>query len=186
MNPLSRHRNHPHSAQGQINRMGQRWPNFRIVHCWNSEIIWQGQLRGFHRTYEVGVLWDMKTKGIPYVFLIDPPLEPRDNVEWDAIPHLMYNSDNPERSGLCLYDPDGREWSNHMLIADTTLPWAMKWLFHYELWHYDGIWRGGGVGAESIAQARSQAILGETQEHHLDPKREAPMAIRQTLQDTLT
>jgi hypothetical protein len=74
----------------------------------------------------------------------------------------MFNSKDPELSGLCLFDPEGREWSNKLLIADTTMRWVAEWLMYYELWHFDGIWRGGGVGPESIAEARAAAVYRET------------------------
>ena len=60
------------------------------------------------------------------------------------------------------FDPKGGEWSNKQLIADTTIPWAAEWLMYYELWHYDGVWLGGGVGFESTAEARAAAVYRET------------------------
>jgi len=31
-----------------------------------------------------------------------------------------------------------------MLIADTIIPWASEWLFHYEIWKVTKTWHGGG------------------------------------------
>jgi hypothetical protein len=148
--------------------MKGRWPEFEIKHVWDGCITWVGQLRGFQRPYQVGVIWNMGTKQAPYVYLIDPPLVPRAGATYEDIPHLMFDGENPASSGLCLYDPEGNEWSDHMLIADTTLPWAARWLYYYELWHYDGKWRGGGVGPESVARARAEALHREAQEHPPD------------------
>jgi hypothetical protein len=121
-------------------------------------IRWMGPLRGFQKWYHVGILWNYQSTGKPYVFLLTPELEPRAGQAFEQIPHLIFNQDDPARSGFCLFDPEGNEWSNKLLIADTTLPWAAEWLLHYEFWHFDGVWRGGGVGFESVATARTEAV----------------------------
>ncbi|WP_390588726.1 hypothetical protein [Erythrobacter sp. MTPC3] len=64
----------------------------------------------------------------------------------------MFDSENPRQSGLCLFDPDGHEWSDADLIAETTIGWASEWLHYYELWHVSGEWLAPGVGYESVAQ----------------------------------
>src|SRR3546814_13662114 len=66
--------------------------------------------------------------------------------------HLRFESDNPMKSVLFLFDPDGREWSDADLIAETTVKWASEWLHYYELWHLTGEWLGPSVGYESVAQ----------------------------------
>lgn len=177
------HRQKPYSPDQQINRMSDRWPDFDCRIDPQENIWWSGHLRGWQRVYKVGVFWDKVDR--PYVFLIDPPLVPREGGEFDAIPHLIYRGSDPAGSGLCLYDPDGREWSTFNLIADTTIPWAMEWLYYYELWLYDGVWRGGGVGAESIAHARGEAVHRAAQEHKPVAEEEAPVASGQAIQNTL-
>src|SRR3546814_10682187 len=84
--------------------------------------------------------------------MTDPPVGPRPGGTYDQIPHLMFDSDNPIKSGLCLFDPDGRAWSDADLIAETTAHWASEWLHYYELWHLAGEWLGPSVGQESVAQ----------------------------------
>ena len=32
-----------------------------------------------------------------------------------------------------------------MLLAKTTVPWASRWLYYYELWLVTGKWLGGGI-----------------------------------------
>jgi hypothetical protein len=119
---------------------------------------WTGPLRGFQKRYNIGVLWGSASDAKPYVFLINPALRARENEDFSQIPHLIFYNEHPQLSGLCLFDPAGREWSNRDLIADTTLPWAAEWLLYYELWHVDGVWRGGGVGPESVAEARATTL----------------------------
>jgi hypothetical protein len=124
----------------------------------------------------IAVIWEAEGQERPYVILIDPALRPRESGKFEEIPHLMFNSKDPELSGLCLFDPEGREWSNKLLIADTTMRWVAEWLMYYELWHFDGVWRGGGVGPESIAEARAAAIYRETGQLANDAPRPAAVA----------
>jgi hypothetical protein len=82
----------------------------------------------------------------------DPTIEPRNGESYEEIPHLMFDAKNPKQSGLCLFDPDGQEWSEADLVAETTIAWASEWLLYYELWHVTGEWLAPGVGYESVAQ----------------------------------
>jgi len=172
--------------RAQIMKMEKRWPAFETKQLEDGTILWQGRLRGFQKEYVVGIFWNLKDLIRPYVFLKEPPLIPRQGMGFEDIPHLMYYSKDPRFSGLCLFDPDGGEWSLDRLIADTTLPWAAQWLYYYELWHHDGKWRGGGVGSESIAQTRAQVVHEKTAEHTTIPKKEAPLAIKQAIQDSVS
>lgn len=58
----------------------------------------------------------------------------------EPLPHVY-----PGRR-LCLYDPRvrPRQWDPWMWIADTTLPWAVMWIYYYEIWAMTGVWHGGG------------------------------------------
>lgn len=148
----------PKSLGAQIARMRVRWPAFEVVHHDAKLVCWVGPLRPIQRTYLVKVCWgDVGLPG-PYVWLVDPPLTPRDGESFENIPHLWFDPDKPAKSGLCLFDPAKGEWASNMAIADTTLPWASDWLRHYELWHFDGVWRGAGVGPSTVAEARDSAL----------------------------
>ena len=151
----------PRSLGAQQGRMSGRWPQFTLEILKGSMVRWKGSIRGFQKWHRIAVYWDAERTEKPYVLLLDPALRPREGTTFDQIPHLLYYSEHPELSGLCLFDPNGGEWSNKLLIADTTIVWAAEWLLYYELWHLDGIWRGGGVGAESVAEARAAAIYRE-------------------------
>ena len=152
----------PRSLGAQKDRMSPKWPLFTFEPLKGFIVRWVGPLRGFQKEYIVAVHWDPQSAGRPYVLLRDPPLRPREGGTFEEIPHLMFYSKEPELSGLCLFDPEGGEWTNKRLIADTTIVWAAEWLLYYELWQVDGVWRGGGVGPESIAEARAAAFYRET------------------------
>ena len=175
-----------HIRRAQINEMKKQWPAFIMQQCKDGTILWQGLLRGFQRSYLVRICWNIETYDRPYVFLREPTLIPRPGTTFEDIPHLMYYSEKPQFSGLCLFDPNGGEWSPNQLIANTTLPWAAQWLYFYELWHHDGKWRGGGVGPESIAQARAETVHKQAAEHASNQKKEAPVAVRQAIQDSVS
>jgi hypothetical protein len=36
-----------------------------------------------------------------------------------------------------------------MLLATTTVPWALLWLFYFESWLVTGAWDGGGIHPET-------------------------------------
>lgn len=36
------------------------------------------------------------------------------------------------------------EWNKLQFIHKTIIPWICDWLYYYELWLDDSIWRGGG------------------------------------------
>lgn len=152
----------PRSLGAQKARMAAKWPRFAFEALEGSMVRWVGPLRGFQKEYVVAVHWDAQSPERPYVLLREPQLRPRGGGIFEEIPHLMFYSKHPELSGLCLFDPDGAEWTNKQLIADTTIVWAAEWLLYYELWHIDGVWRGGGVGPENIAEARAAAVYRET------------------------
>lgn len=85
------------------------------------------------RVYWVRIFY---TPGLrPKVFVKYPRIK---NVPGEILPH--FNPDNT----LCLYH-SAKEWTPAMYLAETIVPWASEWLFHYEIWKGTGEWRGGGI-----------------------------------------
>lgn len=146
------------SLGSQVDRMRHSWPTMKHELLADGSSIWKGEVAGYQRQYRVGLIWRVGSQWKPWVFLINPPLVPRGGGTYEEIPHLLYYDKDPALSGLCLFDPEGHEWCNKQLVADTTMPWACEWLQHYEFWHFDGIWRGKSVGPESIAEIRASTI----------------------------
>ncbi|WP_176968657.1 hypothetical protein [Amycolatopsis xylanica] len=64
---------------------------------------------------------------------------------------------------LCLYEPG--EWKSNMLLASTVLPWAIEWLYYYEIWLAIGEWTGGGdwPGVQSSAPLAAGSSHGNAQ-----------------------
>ena len=143
------------SPNAQIAAMRRVWPQLNYEKKPDGLLIWRGILRPKAQPYDVAVLWKPGLLDRPYAFIIDPPIRPRPGGTYEEIPHLILDEENPESSGLCLFDPDGKEWSESDLIAETTVHWVSEWLLYYELWHMDGRWLGKSVGYESVAAIRA-------------------------------
>jgi hypothetical protein len=185
MRGLSYHQK-PRTVGAQNDRMSGRWPDFKFRVLTKDLVRWDGPIRGAQKWYMVRVLWLVDGSYKPYVVLLDPPLRPREGGTFNQIPHLLFDRENPDRSGLCLFDPDGGEWSNRELIANTTIPWTAEWLLYYELWHLTGAWRGGGVGHESIAEARAASLYRQTGSLPEGETQAAAVAEGQAVQDPVT
>ena len=139
------------SPNAQILAMRRLWPDFTCNREPNGFLIWRGVVRPKAQRYRLALLWKARVLDRPYVMVLEPPIRPRPGGSYEEIPHLIFDEQNPERSGLCLFDPEGKEWTEADLIAETTIYWAVEWLFYYELWHMDGRWLGPSVGYESVA-----------------------------------
>lgn len=140
------------SPEAQLKAMRSLWPDFEGRKLADGTLLWRGPLRPKAQFYGVSLFWKPGAMSLPYVMVDDPPLAPRSGCMFDAIPHLIFNAEEPTRSGLCLFDPDGREWTPADLIAETTIWWTAEWLAYYELWHMTGEWLAPGVGYESVAR----------------------------------
>jgi hypothetical protein len=144
------------SHHAQLEAMRCDWPGFRGLRFGDGTVAWIGQLQPQAQPYTIEVFWNPRILDRPYVVVVDPPIAPRPSLGYEDIPHLMFNAKEPTRSGLCLFDPSGREWTPADLIAKTTIDWASEWLHYYELWHLCGEWLGPGVGHESIGRMRAE------------------------------
>lgn len=81
-----------------------------------------------------------KDGGAPKAFVLAPNLQGL--ADGKKLPHVYHH--DGKSSCLCLYFPDGNEWSPDMLLAETFVAWTVEWLRFFELWLVDGEWRGGG------------------------------------------
>jgi hypothetical protein len=147
------------STHAQLTAMRAAWPQFVAKKRGDGLVVWQGPLRPRGMIYRLSVFWWPGKIDRPYVIIADPEIRPRENLTYADIPHLMFNPEDPSLSGLCLFDPAGREWTPAALIADTTVLWASEWLHYYELWHLTGEWLAPGVGPESVASLTSGEAL---------------------------
>ena len=93
--------------------------------------------------------YEVRLEARPYmqaeIFVMSPALQT------DAQGRLPHVYDN---GALCLNRAG--EWREGQLFIDTCVPWTLEWLFFYELWLVDHVWRGDGVDE---ADHRGQAAI---------------------------
>ena len=143
------------SPHAQMVAMQKHWPEFSGEKRPDGLLVWTGPLRPKAQCYIIRVLWKPVAMRLPYVLVLDPKIEHRPGGKFEDIPHLIFDGTDPEYSGLCLFDPEGREWTGADLIAETTIKWAAEWLTYYELWHVTGEWLAPSVGFENVAQMQA-------------------------------
>jgi hypothetical protein len=124
------------------------WPSFKLASWRCGEARWVGSIRPTDASMDYNVSISYRLGRRPRILVTSPPLQRR---EGEKIPHLHKDGD------LCLHLP--AEWDSNMLIAETIVPWATLWLYHYEVWHATGEWLGGGVHAPASRSAASRVSL---------------------------
>jgi len=152
------------TAHLQKEAMRRHFPGLRLVLDLPWISIWEGELRPVSQTYKVRVTdhrgsddgeiafaWRM-----PSVHVLSPTPSPREVAPSEPVPHLYGSHHDPRGAELCLFYPDGRDWTDDMLVAESIIPWAAEWLFYYEMWQIDGIWAGPEAPHGPIRPARAQ------------------------------
>ena len=143
----------PKSLRAQIVAMQRRWPQFEVGLGWQrATALWTGPLQGLEREFTLTVEYGMPMEGssslhrsMPVVRVLNPRLVVNFEAEEEApLPHVYFEQPDIALSPLCLFDPQADEWDRTMLIADTTIHWAARWLAAYEIWEATGRWVGGG------------------------------------------
>lgn len=76
----------------------------------------------------------------PYAFVLSPSLNDLKQNN-DSIPHLY----DQKRYKLCLHYPHTNDFDENIEIGQQYIPWIKLWLFYFEMWLTNGVWKGGGV-----------------------------------------
>ncbi len=142
----------PLSIDEQIADMAATWPQFAVIGREKTTASFEGKLRPIFQTFAVRILYRAPLvveqfdprKMQPRVKIIDPPLRPRRGDPEGELPHVYYVGSGSLDVVLCMFDPEGHEWSPSMRLAETTVPWTIDWLASYEGWRATGEWVGGG------------------------------------------
>ena len=123
----------------QAGALKSYFPDGRIIRNGDYEITWVHTLSPTPLSLDYTVkLHYKKTKGVS-VYVLTPKLflAPGANV----LPHVY----STPLQKLCLYYPTDREWHPGLYYVNTLIPWAMEWLYYYEIWAAGGQWNGGGI-----------------------------------------
>lgn len=129
----------PFNIVQQMAAIKERYPTFRVT-VNKNELIAYGSIQPTERSvvYDVRIKYEVNDR--PDVKVVSPLLIR--NFKGEEIPH-MYS-----QKSLCLYRPKYKQFTNADLICDTIIPWTSLWLYHYEIWHITGEWKGGGEHAQ--------------------------------------
>lgn len=157
------------TIEAQIASMAERWGGFKTVERTGEMAIWEGMLRPTKSWYRLRVAYRVPRAPEnftliaiqPRVQVIDPILERHSDYEEGPVPHVYTNKKEPWLPFLCLFDPFKGEWTPADLLAETTIPWATRYLYFYEGWLLTGKWKGGGrhpTIEERLGDGRSKAI----------------------------
>ncbi len=140
----------------QIAAMADAWSDFKVTRRDGTSATWQGPLRPLLQTFIVeisyrapSVIEMLNNRRLqPRVRILSPQLRPRRGDPEGQLPHVYYVGDGPLDVILCMFDPESDEWSPTMMIAETTVPWAIDWITSYEGWRTTRKWTGGGKHLE--------------------------------------
>ncbi|RWD71691.1 MAG: hypothetical protein EOS37_11255 [Mesorhizobium sp.] len=135
--------------------MAEIWPGWPVVKSEGGDAaLWSGTLRPNATTYQVDVFYKPPSllqnvsvrRAQPRVYVRKPQLVRRPGDPEGIIPHVYWPKGDPEAGdpSLCLFDPEGKEWSTDDYLAETTIPWSALWLNWYEGWLVTGKWLGSG------------------------------------------
>ncbi len=118
---------------------------FNPIKCsiYKNELIWiqKVQPTPLSKTYDLTIKMKSSDR-FPKVYLYNQKiLQSKDDYPKHCYKRV-FKSINNEYVQICLFLPG--EWRKDMLIANTIIPWAIEWLYFYELWRITGKWLGGG------------------------------------------
>jgi hypothetical protein len=115
-------------------------------------LVVTGVVRPTRITREYRIRLTYRDYGAPKVYVVSPKLERRPQEPEIPIPHT-YEFATPGNEHPCVYYSKSREWTPHMLLATSIMPWLLSWLLDYEFWYATGEWLGGGMPHGSTKSA---------------------------------
>lgn len=117
----------------QVHRINLRYPGVFSYNLRKDKLECTGEVQPslLSEKYKIRVIYSLQS--MPHVYVLLPTLR---NRELESIPHIYPDGH------LCLFLPG--EWTKQAYLADTVIPWAILWLYYYEMWHATGEWLGGG------------------------------------------
>lgn len=120
----------------QLSAIRCKYPQFETAFVSHAGLKVTGVLQPTSRSAPYSFVLKYNLTDSPKIKIVSPELKRNDKGE--EAEHLYPNGH------LCLYQPKYREFTRTDLLADTIIPWASLWLYHYEVWHLTGEWLGGG------------------------------------------
>jgi hypothetical protein len=140
----------------EIGAIKKAFPQFHLTQM-RGEFVWTGNVQPSQHgdVYRLEIRYDGFND--PRVYVREPRLELAPGKS--NLPHVFVDS-----GSLCLYYPPDGDWKPGDLLAKTIIPWAILWLYYYEIWMVTGEWRGGGV-PHPPATEKEQTRVEQPQEN---------------------
>ena len=112
-------------------------------------LTWWAQVRptALSRYYKVRIVYD--ERHAPRIIVYGESLR---KLASSDFPHKYDIDPAHNRVRVCLFLPSELDYMKP--FSETLVPWAIEWLFHYEIWLATGEWHGGGV--HSLDEKRKQ------------------------------
>lgn len=104
-----------------------------------GKLIWKAIVKPTHLSREYNLKMCYSVSSCPDVYVFGDELKKLDDKNF---PHNYGVDVENRRVKICLYRY--REFSSKNLLSDTIIPWAIEWLYYYEIWLATGEWHGGG------------------------------------------
>jgi len=113
------------------------FPQGRVLSMY-PQLIWQCHFQPTPLSINYTIRLEYKSNTDPKVFVTKKKLSRGVS---GKLPHV-YSDKN---QWICLHYPPEEKWKGSQNIATTIVPWAIEWLYHYEIWQLTGLWNGGGT-----------------------------------------
>lgn len=118
-----------------------------------NTLWWYGEIQPTPLSRVYKVLMTYKFREMPCVWIIGNELKGLDNPEF---PHKYKKDEKNQMVKICLYRY--KEFSSTKFLARTIIPWAVEWLYFYEIWLATGEWCGGGEHP-NIVESKSDSSV---------------------------
>ncbi|MBQ6181152.1 hypothetical protein [Ruminococcus flavefaciens] len=110
----------------------------------NNKLIWKSQVQPTHLSRKYNIELQYSINSLPRIYILGDALKKLDDPNF---PHNYGVDVAKKKVEICLFRY--KEFTNSMLLSNTVIPWAIEWLFYYEIWLTTGEWQGGGEHPES-------------------------------------
>ena len=127
----------PYTLAHQKIDLCKRFPGGE-AHITRGLLFWKAKVKPTPLSREYNIEMYYQIKKLPKIYIVGDGLSKLDDPNFPH--HYCIDQDN-KRVEICLFRYD---FSSDMLLSKTVVPWAIEWLYYYEIWLYTGVWNGGG------------------------------------------
>lgn len=114
----------------QIGSMKSNYPDFKQAKNRDGNLVFTGQVQAKVTMPVYTISVEFRGDYMPRVRVLDPVLVEK--------PKHYYH----DAGCLCLYKPENFNWTATKSIATYIIPWAICWVYFYEVWKEKGVWYG--------------------------------------------